>query len=76
VLKAMKPGQMVDRTLLAAATTNGSGHYTLMVPAASRTAASALISSQPGTGVPGSGHKERSPDTSSSTSGAGPSSAG
>jgi hypothetical protein len=39
VLKAMKPGQMVPTTLLATATTNRYGHYTLMVPAASLKAA-------------------------------------
>jgi hypothetical protein len=39
VLKAMKPGQMVPRTLLTTATTDSSGQYTLSVPAASLTAA-------------------------------------
>jgi len=39
VLKAMKPGQMVPRTLLTAVTTNGSGQYTLSVPAATLKAA-------------------------------------
>jgi hypothetical protein len=39
VLKAMKPGQMVPRTLLTTATTNSSGQYTLSVPATSLTAA-------------------------------------
>jgi hypothetical protein len=39
VLMAMKPGQIVPRTLLATATTNSSGQYTLNVPAATLKAA-------------------------------------